>query len=329
MSSSSQQFSHLKSPVMRNLSHTPSSASSPYLPGYLFGASSPATPQTNSNHHKMHGTPSSHHLPSKAPVIGIGENNVFHSPSQFARDHQRPLESDKIMTRKDKSGAPPTESLYTTKKHSSSSGDETAQQRHQGNDINNFEETLRSHFHPEHHNDSESMKSPAQIDPFFAEGDSISSGDIMEETAITIFGFPPSACSFIIQQFSQYGKIEKYEVHNQGNWMHVKYQTKLQAKKALSKNGKIFARTMMVGVCTCIKKDIANLEATYNMTTELNRTPVPGMKRQSSTSIRSLSSSSNMSSAKTLAPMSPLVDKNTPQKKDTMISRTLDYVFGL
>lgn len=74
------------------------------------------------------------------------------------------------MTRKDKSGAPPTESLYTTKKHSSSSGDETAQQRHQGNDINNFEETLRSHFHPEHHNDSESMKSPAQIDPFFAEG---------------------------------------------------------------------------------------------------------------------------------------------------------------
>ena len=151
----------------------------------------------------------------------------------------------------------------------------------------------------------------------------------MDETAITIFGFPPSACSFIIQQFSQYGKIEKYEVHNQGNWMHVKYQTKLQAKKALSKNGKIFARTMMVGVCTCIKKDIANLEATYNMTTELNRTPVPGTKRQSSTSIRSLSSSSNMSSAKTIAPMSPLVDKNTPQKKDSMISRTLDYVFGL
>ena len=101
--------------------------------------------------------------------VFIGENNVFHSPSQFGRDHQRPLESDKMM-RKEKPGAPPTESLYTTKKHSSSSGDESIHQRHQTNNINNFEETMRNHFHPEHHNDSESMKSPAQIDPFFAEG---------------------------------------------------------------------------------------------------------------------------------------------------------------
>lgn len=163
-------------------------------------------------------------------------------------------------------------------------------------------------------------------------GDDILSDDIMDETAITVFGFPPSACSFVLQQFSQYGKVEKYEVHNHGNWMHIKYQTKLQAKKALSKNGKIFARTMMIGVCGCIKKDIANLEATYNNTAvsgtqDLNRTPtVAGMKRPSSTSIRSLSSASGANAAK--GPMSPLVDKNTPQKKDTMVSRTLDYVFG-
>lgn len=164
-----------------------------------------------------------------------------------------------------------------------------------------------------------------------SQGDDISSDDIMDETAITVFGFPPSACSFIIQQFSQYGKIEKYEVHNRGNWVHVKYQTKLQAKKALSKNGKIFARTMMIGVCGCIKKDISNLEATYNNTmsanADLNKTPtIVGMKRQSSTSIRSLSTASNAKGV--VGPMSPLVDKNTPQKKDSVVSRTLDYVFG-
>ena len=163
---------------------------------------------------------------------------------------------------------------------------------------------------------------------FHQPGDDILSDDIMDETAITVFGFPPSACSFVLQQFSQYGKVEKYEVHNHGNWMHIKYQTKLQAKKALSKNGKIFARTMMIGVCGCIKKDIANLEATYNnaTATDLNKTPtVIGMKRPSSTSIRSLSSASaNLAKG----PMSPLVDKNTPQKKDSVVSRTLDYVFG-
>lgn len=54
-----------------------------------------------------------------------------------------------------------------------------------------------------------------------------------------------------------------------GNWMHILYQSKLQAKKvnywmifkwllfifqALSKNGKIFGNDIMVGVQPCIDK---------------------------------------------------------------------------
>lgn len=39
-----------------------------------------------------------------------------------------------------------------------------------------------------------------------------------------------------------------------GNWMHLQYQSKLQARKALSKDGKVFGDAIMVGVKRCIDK---------------------------------------------------------------------------
>lgn len=36
--------------------------------------------------------------------------------------------------------------------------------------------------------------------------------------------------------------------------MHLQYQSKLQARKALSKDGKVFGDTIMVGVKPCIDK---------------------------------------------------------------------------
>lgn len=38
--------------------------------------------------------------------------------------------------------------------------------------------------------------------------------------------------------------------------MHIQYQTKLQAQKALSKNGKILSNSLMVGVMPCLDKVI-------------------------------------------------------------------------
>lgn len=39
-----------------------------------------------------------------------------------------------------------------------------------------------------------------------------------------------------------------------GNWMHLQYQSRLQARKALSKDGKVFGDAIMVGVKPCIDK---------------------------------------------------------------------------
>jgi nuclear pore complex protein Nup53 len=101
-----------------------------------------------------------------------------------------------------------------------------------------------------------SPASPTQIDPFYAYGDSIKVDDKMDETWITVFGFPTSATSYVLQEFSNYGQILRHFPSNQGNWLHIQYQTKLQAQKALSKNGKVLANSLMVGVMQCIDKKI-------------------------------------------------------------------------
>ncbi|VDO85637.1 unnamed protein product, partial [Schistosoma curassoni] len=68
---------------------------------------------------------------------------------------------------------------------------------------------------------------------------------------VTVFGFPPSRAAFILNQFAQLGTIEKHVITNSGNWMHIKYQNKMQAHCALNKNGKVFGDNTMVGVSVC------------------------------------------------------------------------------
>lgn len=46
------------------------------------------------------------------------------------------------------------------------------------------------------------------------------------------------------------------QVSNEGNWMHLHYQSKMAAKKALSKNGKVVGNNIMVGVSQCIDKAV-------------------------------------------------------------------------
>jgi hypothetical protein len=74
---------------------------------------------------------------------------------------------------------------------------------------------------------------------------------------VTVFGFPPSKASFIINQFSQYGKILDHKM-GEGNWVHIAYETKFEAEKALSKNAKIFDQVLMIGVVECTDPSVTN-----------------------------------------------------------------------
>ncbi|KAF4791165.1 Nucleoporin NUP53 [Turdus rufiventris] len=100
--------------------------------------------------------------------------------------------------------------------------------------------------------------SPAQLDPFYTQGDSLTSEDQLDDTWVTVFGFPQASASYILLQFAQYGNILKHVMSNTGNWMHIRYQSKLQARKALSKDGRIFGESIMIGVKPCIDKVVSD-----------------------------------------------------------------------
>jgi len=162
------------------------------------------------------------------------------------------------------------------------------------------------------------QKSPAQIDPFFTQGESLCADDALDETWVTVFGFPPSTTSFILQEFSHYGNILKHSVAPNGNWLRIQYQSKLQAKKALSKNGKVFGGSVMVGVMPCIDKDVVGVSS-----------PAPGPSSLYS-SLRSGMSSTMMSLTATLKNNDYQVAGKTgvPQRRSNFVSKAMEYVFG-
>lgn len=73
-----------------------------------------------------------------------------------------------------------------------------------------------------------------------------------DERWVTVFGFPINSSATVLRHFQAYGSIVKHvQEVSHGNWMHIMYQTKLQAQNALSKNGKIIQGTIMIGVIPC------------------------------------------------------------------------------
>ncbi len=45
-----------------------------------------------------------------------------------------------------------------------------------------------------------------------------------------------------------------FQTPGEGNWIHIQFQNKLQAKRAISKSGKVFGGKIMVGVTQCIDR---------------------------------------------------------------------------
>ena len=91
---------------------------------------------------------------------------------------------------------------------------------------------------------------------------------------VTVFGFPPSAASFILSQFSQLGTILQHHIPPNGNWMHLKYQTKMQAQKALGKSNKVMGGSIMIGVSVCSDPEVTNDDNCANNASILNHSHV-------------------------------------------------------
>ncbi|KAJ0070614.1 hypothetical protein NL108_016905, partial [Boleophthalmus pectinirostris] len=155
-----------------------------------------------------------------------------------------------VPTPKDKSGAPPVRSIYADL---AGAGTPAAPHR-QAFPIMHSPISARLASTPG--TGQQLCLSPAQVDPFYSQGETLSSEDQLDQTWVTVFGFPPASASYILLQFAQYGNILRHSMATPGNWMHLQYQSKLQARKALSKDGKVFGDAIMVGVKPCIDKSV-------------------------------------------------------------------------
>jgi nuclear pore complex protein Nup53 len=66
---------------------------------------------------------------------------------------------------------------------------------------------------------------------------------------VTVFGFPPQAASFVLEQLRLYGEVVTHESpRGEGNWAHVAYATAAGARAAIARSGHVFGNVLMLGV---------------------------------------------------------------------------------
>ncbi|KAK3879882.1 hypothetical protein Pcinc_015586 [Petrolisthes cinctipes] len=148
-------------------------------------------------------------------------------------------------------------------------------------------------------------------------------GGVEDSTWVTVFGFPPAAASYILTQFTQLGTVTRHHNPGSGNWMHLKYQTKLQARKALSKNGKVYSGNIMIGVVTCSDKTIMGEKENLSSTSATVLSPaVPTTPKAN---MRPLTQA-----YQTVHAEHEVVPKvSTPKKNDGLVSRAMQHLLGM
>ncbi|XP_052802340.1 nucleoporin NUP35-like [Mya arenaria] len=322
------------SPVSPGSGHT-----SQYLPSYLLGDSMSHSPVSSRLWSGGSGSPPrSSHRPSSLT-------------SQSSSHHATPR-LDTSIRGKEKAGAPPIRSLLQTTSPAQSGSASPFSTPSQYSSRNaglstpappttglsaNLHETI---YHTPDQGGlgvSRVFMSPAQIDPFYTQGESLTTDDFLDETWITVFGFPPPAASYVLQQFSQYGNILKHVISSEGNWMHIHYQSKIQAKKALSKNGKILGNNIMVGISHCIDKKVMGIDHREKENESLMLTPgvVPNLGLGQVTSPSTPGQLKNTPirplTAAYLAAKSEnevIQSSQAPRKNTGFMSKAMEYMFG-
>ncbi|NXG50693.1 NUP35 protein, partial [Psilopogon haemacephalus] len=290
-------------------------AGAQFLPGFLMGdLPAPMTPQS-----RVISGPSASVMEMRSPLLAGG------SPPQ-------PV----VPTHKDKGGAPPVRSIYDELSSPGLGSPLTSRRPVSGLAIcSTFNLTASGVFSPASIGQPRKTPlSPAQLDPFYTQGDTLTSEDQLDDTWVTVFGFPQASASYILLQFAQYGNILKHVMSNTGNWMHIHYQSKLQARKALSKDGRVFGESLMIGVKPCIEKSVMeNSDRSSTPSAPTVFTPPP---KSVGTPVLAGNNTPRISTMRPLATAykastsdyQVVCDRQTPRKDESLVSKAMDYVFG-
>ncbi|KAJ0440809.1 putative RNA-recognition motif (RRM) domain, nucleoporin, NUP53 [Helianthus annuus] len=95
------------------------------------------------------------------------------------------------------------------------------------------------------------LAAPREVARLEVEGNAVAAvGSVDEEEEwVTVYGFSPADTSLVLREFEKCGVILKHVPGpRESNWMHVLYQSRFDAQKALSKNGMQLNGALIIGV---------------------------------------------------------------------------------
>ncbi|XP_071548599.1 nucleoporin NUP35-like isoform X2 [Panulirus ornatus] len=124
----------------------------------------------------------------------------------------------------------------------------------------------------------------------------VSASDSLEDTWVTVFGFPPAAASYILTQFTQLGTITEHHNPGSGNWMHLKYQTITGDKENMSANLSSIMSPNNSSMISTPRANMRPLTQAYQ-TAHAEHEVVPKV--------------------------------STPKKNDSLVSRAMQHILGL
>ncbi|XAR67685.1 hypothetical protein NMG60_11002554 [Bertholletia excelsa] len=159
------------------------------------------------------------------------------------------------------------------------------------------------------------------------QNNSLPVGNLDEEEWVTVYGFSPGDTNLVLREFEKCGVILKHVPGpRDANWMHILFQNRSDAQKALSKNGMQINGVLIVGVKPVDPAQRQALNERMNNQGFMTLPPLPFSKSSEPTPLRTSprpyylqnGSTSARQSAGTIA---------SPAK--SVVSKIMDLMFGV
>ncbi|KDP40878.1 hypothetical protein JCGZ_24877 [Jatropha curcas] len=156
---------------------------------------------------------------------------------------------------------------------------------------------------------------------------SFPAGNLDEEEWVTVYGFSPGDTNLVLREFEKCGVILKHVPGpRDANWMHILYQSRSDAQKALSKNGMQINGVLIVGVKPVDPMQRQSLNERLNNQGFMTLPPQPSSRSSEFNTLKPSSrsyylqngSSSTRQSGGTIA---------SPTK--SIVSKIFDVMFGI
>ncbi|XP_022234180.1 nucleoporin Nup35 [Drosophila obscura] len=143
---------------------------------------------------------------------------------------------------------------------------------------------------------------------------------------VTIFGYVPGSSSMVLQHFTLCGTIvEVSHAPKNGNWMHVRFSSRIESDKALNFNQKVIGGNVMVGVTSCTEKSIVDKENCNASLSTSSLNAGEQMQSPKSPRIRPFVQQS-YKLAQNDAKVVPA--KDVPTKSSGLVDKAMDLLFG-